>query len=137
MSPAHKGLVFFIAMAIAWGAWQSWTPAQPPTGSASLKPAAKGVRFTFEVIESFDAKYPGDTPGHMGKHGGLESVRPHVSLGDPVFRGETKVGTITGITWDRVRGSLAVEFDPEPMQRIAVGDSVWLALDGEPPSETK
>ena len=137
MSPVRKGLVFLLATAIAWSAWQSWAPAQPPTGSASLKPAAKGARFTFEVIESFNAKYEGDTPGHIGKHGGLESIRPHVSLGDPVFQGETRVGTITGITWDRVRGSLTVEFDPEPMQRIAVGDTVWLALDGEPPAEKK
>lgn len=137
MSSVKKGLVFFIATAIVWSAWQSIAPAQPSAGAASLKPASKGARFTFDIVESFDAKYPGDTPGHMGKHGGLENIRPHVSLGDPVFRGESRIGTITGVTWDRVRGSLTVEFDPEPMQRIAVGDEVWLALDGEPPSETK
>ena len=137
MSPLRKGLIFFIVSAATWGAWQSWAPAQPPTPTTELKPAGKGVRFVFEVIESFNAKYEGDTPGHIGKNGGLQSIRPHVSLGDPVFQGETKIGTITGITWDRVRGSLTVEFDPEPMQRIAVGDSVWLALDGQPPAEKK
>jgi hypothetical protein len=107
------------------------------TGDGSLKPAAKGTRFTFDVVESFDAKYPGDTPGHLGKHGGIEGVRPRVSLGDPVFRGESKIGTITSVTWDRLRGSLSVEFHPEPKQRIAVGESVWLALDGEAPTDLK
>lgn len=137
MSPASKCLVLFLATAIAWSAWQSGAPAQSPPGLESLKPATKGARFTFDVIESFDAKYPGDTPGHAGKHGGLEGVRPHVSLGDPVFRGEDRVGEITGITWDRLRGSLTIEFDPKPNVRIAVGDTVWLALDGKPPEETK
>ena len=137
MSPLRQGLCFFLATTLIWSVWQSGAPAQQPAPSAELKPAKPGSRFDFEVIESFDAKYPGDTPGHTGKNGGLENVRPHVSLGDPVFRGETKVGTITAVNWDRVRGSLTVEFDPEPMQRIAVGDTVWLALDGKPPAEKK
>jgi hypothetical protein len=35
-------------------------------------------------------------------------------------------------TWSRVGGSLEVEFDPEPFQRIAVGDEVWIDLNPVP-----
>jgi hypothetical protein len=59
-----------------------------------------------------------------------------VALGDPVFRktatGRTRVGHITRATWSRVGGSLEVEFDPEPFQRIAVGDEVWIDLNPVP-----
>lgn len=97
----------------------------------ALPLAAPGTPFQFEVIESHDAEYLGDTPAHEGKDGGL-SVRPNVALGDPVYRGEGDsrrvVGRITRVAWSRVSGSLEVEFDPEPFQRIAVGDSVWIDL---------
>jgi hypothetical protein len=93
------------------------------------------MAFRFEVIESHDADYLGDTPAHLGKNGGL-TVRPQVALGDPVFRktatGRTRVGHITRATWSRVAGSLEVEFDPEPFQRIAVGDEVWIDLNPVP-----
>ena len=47
-------------------------------------PAPKyGTAFSFEVIESHDADYLGDTPAHLGRNGGL-TVRPHVALGDAV-----------------------------------------------------
>jgi hypothetical protein len=97
---------------------------------AAPKPdkAAELGRFEFEVIESFNAKYEGDTPGHIGKSGGLADRRPHVALGDPVFRGEQKVGVVTGLGWSRAQGSLQVEFDPLDGARIAVGDQVWLTL---------
>lgn len=97
--------------------------------------APHGTRFLFEVIESHDAAYLGDTPGHMGRDGGLK-VRPNVALGDGVYRtdGETttRVGTITRAVWDRVSGGLTVEFDPEPLRRIAVGDEVWVDLNPAP-----
>jgi hypothetical protein len=95
-------------------------------------PGAGGSRFNFEVIESFDAKYEGDTPGHIGKSGGLGERRPHVALGDPVFRGDEKIGIVTGLVWSRAQGSLQVEFDPVGDVRVCVGDEVWLALDGKP-----
>jgi hypothetical protein len=97
---------------------------------AAPKPdkAAELGRFEFEVIESFNAKYEGDTPGHIGKSGGLADRRPHVALGDPVFRGEQKVGVVTGLGWSRAQGSLQVEFDPLDGARITVGDQVWLTL---------
>ena len=99
---------------------------------AALPLARPGTPFHFEVIESHDAEYLGDTPAHSGKDGGL-TVRPHVSLGDPVYRGNTAesrtlVGRVTRVAWSRVSGSLEVEFDPEPFQRIAVGDEVWVDL---------
>ena len=97
--------------------------------------APHGTKFLFEVIESHDAVYLGDTPGHMGRDGGLK-VRPNVALGDGVYRtdGETttRVGTITRAVWDRVSGGLTVEFDPEPLRRIAVGDGVWVDLNPGP-----
>ncbi len=116
----------------------------PPSGAAradepqpALPLAPPGMAFRFEVIESHDAEYLGDTPAHLGKNGGL-TVRPQVALGDPVYRktgtGRTQVGTITRVAWSRVAGSLEVEFDPEPFQRIAVGDEVWIDLNPQPPA---
>jgi len=102
---------------------------------ASLLLPAHGTPFYFEVIESHDAKYPGDTPAHKGKDGGL-SVRPNVALGDAVYRtvdtSTVVIGNVTSVAWDRVSGSLTVEFDPEPFQRIAVGDEVWIDLNPDP-----
>lgn len=93
--------------------------------------AAPGTRFYFDVIESHDADYLGDTPAHLGKHGGL-TVRPHVALGDPVYRTDgdehIRVGRLTHAVWSRVSGSLELEFDPEPLARVAVGDEVWIDL---------
>ena len=90
-----------------------------------------GTRFWFEVIESFNAKYQGDTPGHIGRGGGL-SLHPHVALGDPVYHkiGDTDkaIGSVTWVTWDRLKGSLTVEFRPHEEHRIAVGDEVWVDL---------
>jgi len=107
--------------------------------SADLPRAAHGTPFHFEVIESLDASYLGDTPSHMGRDGGLE-VRPNVALGDPVFRDipgpqrrTERVGRVTRVAWDRVSGGLTVEFHPEPLVRIAVGDEVWIDLNPAPP----
>ena len=92
---------------------------------------AHGTRFWFEVIESFNAKYQGDTPGHVGRGGGL-SLHPHVALGDPVYHTigdvDKPIGSVTGVTWERVRGSLTIEFRPHEDHRIAVGDEVWVDL---------
>jgi hypothetical protein len=109
--------------------WQLWISAQQPRVEKA-QPAASN-RFEFEVISSFDAKYEGDTPGHVGRSGGLENRKLQVALGDPVFRGEQQIGKITGLGWSRVHGSLEVEFDPVNNARICVGDVVWLALDGQ------
>jgi hypothetical protein len=102
---------------------------------ASLALAPHGTPFFFEVIDSHDAKYPGDTPAHLGKDGGL-TVRPNVALRDPVYRtvnnATTVIGKVTLVQWDRVSGSLTVEFDPEPLLRIAVGDEVWIDLNPAP-----
>ncbi|MFM8706804.1 MAG: hypothetical protein ACKOHK_01580 [Planctomycetia bacterium] len=102
---------------------------------AALPVAAHGTRFHFEVIESTDAKYLGDTPAHRGKDGGL-TVRPQVALGDAVYRtvggAEVTIGRITRIEWNRVSGSLEIEFSPEPLQRIAVGDEAWIDLNPQP-----
>lgn len=104
---------------------------QAEPAKSSLKADGK---FEFEVIESFDSKYAGDTPGHIGKHGELGDIRPSAALGDPVYRGEQKIGTITNLLWSRGHGSLEIEFDPEPNIRIAVGDVCWLKM-GAPESK--
>jgi len=110
-------------------------PAAAADVHADMPRPPHGTRFHFEVIDSHDAKYLGDTPAHVGKDGGL-TVRPQVALGDPVYRTEgptTKIiGMITQVVWDRVSGSLTVEFDPQPFERIAVGDEVWIDLNPAP-----
>ncbi len=120
--------VLFTVLAV----WQLSSGAQPSDSKTSSPLAKPGTRFSFEVIESFDAKYEGDTPGHTGRGGGLENTRPNVALGDNVYRGDKKCGTITGIVWSRVQGGLTIEFDPEPNTRIAVGDVMWVDLNPSP-----
>lgn len=88
------------------------------------------VRFEFDVVESFDARYSGDTPGHVGRHGGLQEMQPMVALGDAVYRGEAAVGHVTRLEWSRVHGSLGVEFSPSKDSRVCVGDNVWLKFGG-------
>lgn len=99
-----------------------------PRWAASQTAPELTDRFQFEVVESFDARYEGDTPGHMGRHGGLGDAHPQVALGDPVYRDEQQVGVVSGLKWSRAQGSLEVEFDPSSKKRIAVGDVVWLKL---------
>jgi hypothetical protein len=121
-----------ISCAIVAG-WQVWSSGQQPaTGKG--KAAADPNRLEFEVVHSFDAKYEGDTPGHMGRAGGLEHRRPRVALGDPIYRGDEKVGSVTGLTWNRTNGSLDIEFDPADDTRICVGDAVWVMLDSSMPA---
>jgi hypothetical protein len=133
----RRWLVAALAVAAAVLAARGPLAPTPASGQArdtqaGMKRAAPGTRFAFEVIESKDAEYLGDTPSHRGRDGGLE-FRPHVALGDAVHRTEAGgvdrvVGRITSVTWERVSGSLTVEFDPEPLVRIAVGDEVWIDL---------
>ena len=127
--------------AVAIAAFLALSPMAAPDvawaedAQSRLPLAPHGTKFLFEVIESHDAVYLGDTPGHMGRDGGLK-VRPNVALGDGVYRTEgdttTRVGRITRAVWDRVSGGLTVEFDPEPLRRIAVGDEVWIYLNPAP-----
>jgi hypothetical protein len=109
--------------------------AQQPPGQAPTS-------FSFQVVQSFNARYLGDTPGHLGR-GSLEGRTPDVSLGDPVYRVGTKVGTVTGLTWDRNKESLEVEFDPDEIEtdpqgrpirpvRIRIGQDLWIPLGGHP-----
>jgi hypothetical protein len=121
-----------VGVAVVTFGWRSLSSAQQPAAN-SAKAAADPNRFEFEVVQSFDAKYEGDTPGHVGKSGGLENRRPHVALGDAVYRGQEKIGVITGLGWSRSHGSLEVEFDPVGDVRICVGDVVWLALNKPAP----
>lgn len=123
--PVWCSIAFVVVAAAAIGRYATVDAQQ--VGKVAASPVANG-RFQFEVIESFDAKYQGDSPGHIGKHGELGDFRPQAALGDPVFRGEEKIGTITNLLWSRGHGSLEVEFDPEPKVRIAVGDVVWLKM---------
>ena len=88
-------------------------------------------RFEFLVVESFDARYLGDTPGHLGR-ASLGKNLPRAALGDPVYRGTTKVGTITHLNWNEANESLEVEFDPESKERIVIGEAVWVALGKAP-----
>jgi hypothetical protein len=43
-----------------------------------------------------------------------------------------RIGRVTRVVWERVSGSLTVEFDPEPLIRIAVGDEVFVDLNPAP-----
>jgi hypothetical protein len=124
-------LAAVLTMSLTLG-WQAWSSGQQAATSKAQAVAADPNRFVFEVVQSYDAKYLGDTPGHIGRSGGLENRRPRVALDDPVFRGDEKVGRVTALDWNRTRGSLEVEFDPVDHARINVGDEVWLALDGKP-----
>jgi hypothetical protein len=114
-------------------AWQLRSPAQ------QAKP--NSGRFEFVIVESFDAKYLGDTPGHIGRGAVFGRQSPNLALGDPVYRGKSKIGKVSELKWDQARESLEIEFDPEPFrldtdgriegsQRIALGETVWVRTDG-------
>ena len=128
MSRFRSLLAAIVFAAVLASLWQVWLPGQQP---AAPRPAG---RFEFEVVQSYDAKYQGDTPGHIGRSGGLENRKLQVALLDPVFRGEEQIGHVTGLEWNRSHGSLEIEFDPVGKSRICVGDVVWVALDGRPPA---
>ncbi len=135
MNWTRKTIAVAGGIAAAYLSWQLTTAAQPTAAGGPRPPNVTRSRFEFEVVESFDGKYLGDTPGHLGRNGGLEGIRPNVALGDPVYHEEQKVGTITSIIWSRAKGSLDVEFDPEPLHRISIGEIVWIAIDGSAASK--
>lgn len=118
-----------IAVGVAILALASWPIRAFQVPSTEEQHLAQG-KFLFTVVESFDGKYLGDTPGHLGRAGKLDGHRPRVTLGDPVYRDQELVGRVTRVEWDRSRGSLEIEFGPEPLQRVATGDSVWIWLEG-------
>jgi hypothetical protein len=114
--------------------WQLWSSGQQPATGKGAEGGAN--RLEFEVVESFDAKYLGDTPGHMGRAGRLEGRKLRVALGDAIHRGDERVGIVTGLKWNRTNGSLDIEFDPVDHARVCVGDVVWMALDGNAAART-
>ena len=73
MSSVVKAVVVLGAVVVALAGSQFVLRAQGTDGVPALRPAMPGTRFSFEVIESFDAKYEGDTPGHIGR-GGIRRV---------------------------------------------------------------
>lgn len=132
---ARETCRFLVSVVVVAALGAGYSSAREADVHAELPLAPHGTPFTFEVIESHDAEYLGDTPAHEGRDGGL-TVRPNIALGDAVYRtdkqGTRVVGRITRAVWSRVSGSLEVEFDPEPVQRIAVGDVVWIDLNPAP-----
>jgi hypothetical protein len=125
-------VVAIVALGLALSANLFLAAQQPPADIRKAQPMASADRFEFEVVQSFQAKYEGDTPGHWGRNDGLGERRPQVALGDPVFRGDERIGQITELGWSRIHGSLEVEFNPIIGTRICVGDEVWLYLDARP-----
>jgi hypothetical protein len=120
-----------MAAAVVVG-WQVWSIGQQP-GAEKGKDAGAGNRLEFEVVHSFDGKYLGDTPGHMGRVGGLASRKPRIALGDKVYRGDELVGLVTSLDWNRTNTSLDIEFDPVDHARVCVGDTAWVVLDNASP----
>jgi hypothetical protein len=137
MSRTLRSISVFGIVAAALAGSQFVLRAQLNEPKPILQPALPGTRFSFEVIESSDAKYEGDKPGHVGRGGYLDTVRPNVALGDAVYRDHEQIGTITTVAWSRVQGSLTVEFDPRPGTRVAVGDVVWIDLNPQPAGTKK
>jgi hypothetical protein len=133
MTWRRKGtMAAVLVSALVLAGWQLAAPAQAPR--------APGGRFEFQVVESFDAQYLGDSPGHIGRGGRLVG-KPDVALGDPVYEGDHRIGKVTNLKWDRTRESLEIEFDPDPYRldaagrpvggnRITVGLDVWVPLGG-------
>lgn len=117
-----------LAAATLLAIWQLAVCAQPTERADAPPSSVVGSRFNFDILESYDAKYLGDTPGHGGRGGGLGNTKPNVALGDPVYNGDQQIGRVTSAVWDRLKGSLTIELEPVIGARIAVGDAVWLNL---------
>ena len=128
-----------VGIVAAVAAWQFGTLSQTAalgqskSASTPAPDAPAHARFEFQVNESVDSKYLGDTPSHRGRSG-LKGKTPNLALHDPVYRGKVKVGHVTALQWDKLKEALDVEFNPEPFVRISVGDTVWVVIDvSEPP----
>ncbi len=104
------GLGAVIGTATVALAWQ-WSGAAQP---APAPVPVNRTRFEFLVVESYDAQYLGDSPGHVGRSGGLGQEAPDIALDDPVYHDNTRVGKVTRLVWNEAKQSLQVEFDPEP-----------------------
>ena len=129
MTGRRRAAILASGMLAAYLAWVCSSSAQGPAAPAQAQ--ANPGRFEFLVVESFDARYLFDTPGHLGR-ASLGRNSPRVALNDPVYRQSTKVGKITHLNWNEANESLEVEFDPDPGQRVAIGDAVWVALGKAP-----
>jgi hypothetical protein len=119
--------------------WQVWLIGQQPgveKSAAEKTTKVTGNHLQFEVVQSFDGKYLGDTPGHMGRTGGLTGPRPRIALGDKVYRDGEVVGVVTNLELNRGNNSLDIEFNPVDRARICVGDTVWLQFDNSSPRKT-
>jgi hypothetical protein len=132
MQTIRKWFGVAVVAAVFVVGWQVWSIGQQP-GSEKTKQTGGGNRLEFEVVSSFDGKYLGDTPGHMGRVGGLTSRKPRIALRDKVYRGEELVGLVTSLDWNRTNTSLDIEFDPVDHARICVGDTMWMVLDNVSP----
>lgn len=122
-----KRAVIICGLILTLAVWEVATMAQTQSPPPS-EPVAKSLdpsHLEFEIVESNDAQYLGDSPAHTGRRGGL-TFQPHIALGDPVYRGNVKIGRVSGVTWDRARGGLTIELNPHPLLRIAVGDVAWV-----------
>ncbi len=131
MTVFRRYFVLAAASLVVAAGFQCWSGAQQPSSKVR---GQVGPRLTFEVVQSFDARYAGDTPGHMGRAGGVENRQIKVALSDPVYRGDEQIGKVTELVWNRTNGSLDVEFDPLGDVRVNVGDEVWMDADGTHPS---
>jgi len=123
-----KRTILICGLILTLVVWEVATLAQPQNNLPLAEPQAKNAdpaHLEFEIVESIDAEYLGDTPAHTGRRGGL-TFQPHIALGDPVFRGDKKIGRVSSVTWDRARGGLTIELSPHPLMRIAVGDVAWV-----------
>jgi hypothetical protein len=125
MTGRRRAAILAGGVLAAFVAWVWSTPAQGPPAPPNPE------RFEFLVVESFDARYLGDTPGHLGR-ASLGRKSPRVALGDPVYRQSTRVGKVSHLNWNEANESLEVEFDPDRDQRIVLGDAVWVALGKTP-----
>ena len=125
MKTIFKNAGFALAIAtVAFGCLRGIGSAQGPTATAD--------RIQFVVVESFDAKHSDDTPGHVGRVGGLGSKAPNVALADDVYREAGKVGKVTHILYDRAKESLEIEFNPIPGARVPIGSEVYLIAGNRP-----
>ncbi|MGC3969051.1 MAG: hypothetical protein QM775_17305 [Pirellulales bacterium] len=76
--PAMLRYTLFIGPVVLAALWFGRsTEAQLPIAADAAPPDT----FPFVVVESFDAKYEGDTPGHLGRHGGLGDRVPRSCAG--------------------------------------------------------
>ncbi len=90
------------------------------------QPLSDNQRIALDVVKGSDGKYTAVSTVALQKiH--LDRSDCGVASGDAVFRGQTKIGWITSISRSVSENSLTIIFAPEPSERVAVGDIVWIA----------